>query len=106
MDNALQALSGTPFNITAYGLVSALLHTNIPVKWAIAAGKAKDGIDFTAKAQRIFPTAASVSNFSFRAGPFIVPASFTNKALPILKGPDDNEEFFSIRVSTRFGTGN
>ena len=43
MDNNLQALNGTPFNLKAYGLLNALLHRNIPVKWAIAAGKAKDG---------------------------------------------------------------
>jgi len=39
MDNNLQALNGKPFNLTAYGLVNSLLHTNVPVKWAIAVGK-------------------------------------------------------------------
>ena len=33
MDPSLQGLVG-PFNMKAYGLVNALLHTNIPVKWA------------------------------------------------------------------------
>ena len=84
MDNAHQALSGTPFNLRAYGLVNALLHTNIPVKWAIAAGKAKDGIDFAAEAQRLLPTTLAASNFSLRSGPFIVHRDFTNRALPVM----------------------
>ncbi len=84
MDNSLQALSGTPFNMKAYGLVNALLHTNIPVKWAIATGKAKDGIDFTAEAQRLFPTVLSAAAVSFRSGPFIIHRDFTNRALSVI----------------------
>ena len=55
MDNDKQNLLA-PFNLKAYGLVSDLLQNDIPVRWAIAAGKAKDGIDFTAGAKRVAPS--------------------------------------------------
>ena len=51
MDNDTQNI-GAPFNLKAYGLVNHLLWDEIPVMWAIKAGKAKDGIDFTASAAR------------------------------------------------------
>jgi uncharacterized repeat protein (TIGR01451 family) len=84
MDNTLQALNGKPFNLKSYGLVNALLQSHIPVKWAIATGKAKDGIDFTARAQRLLPTTAAASNLSFRAGPFIVHRDFAALARPVM----------------------
>ncbi len=71
MDNTNQSLVA-PFNLTAYGLVNALLWEKIPVKWAIRAGKAKDGIDFSGTAQRILPTATAAAPYDFRGGPFIV----------------------------------
>jgi hypothetical protein len=71
MDNDKQNLAGL-FNLKAYGLVNDLLWNGIPVRWAIRAGKAKDGIDFTAQAQRIFPTATAPVSLDFRGGPFIV----------------------------------
>src|SRR6266571_8558854 len=46
MDNTNQNLVA-PFNMKAYGLVNNLLHNNIPLKWAIRAGKVKDAIDFS-----------------------------------------------------------
>src|SRR6188472_2525506 len=42
MDNTLQAIV-SPFNLKAYGLANKLLQAGIPLKWAIKAGKAKDG---------------------------------------------------------------
>jgi uncharacterized repeat protein (TIGR01451 family) len=80
MDNTLQAI-GSPFNITAYGLVNRLLQNGIPVKWIIKAGKAKDGVDFSATAQRVKPTAAAAATLSFAGGPFIVPRDFAQLAL-------------------------
>ncbi|HTG44998.1 MAG TPA: hypothetical protein VK633_10755 [Verrucomicrobiae bacterium] len=84
MDSSLQALSGTAFNLRAYGLVNALLQTNIPMKWAITAGKAKDGLDFSAKARRIFPTATAVATVNFRSGPFIVHRDWVARAMPVI----------------------
>ena len=79
MDNTLQA-AGAPFNVKAYGLINNFLQSGIPLKWAIRAGKAKDGTDFTATAQRIAPTAASASSVSFAGGPFIVHRNFAQVA--------------------------
>ncbi len=46
MDNAHQNLFlGRPFNTKAYGLIHALLLNDIPIKWVIKSGKAKDGIE-------------------------------------------------------------
>ncbi len=75
MDLANQSLVA-PFNIRAYGLVNDLLQNNIPVKWAIRAGKAKDAIDFSAQAQRIAPTTGAPTSMSFRGGPFIVDKAY------------------------------
>jgi len=80
MDNTLQAI-GSPFNITAYGLVNHLLQNGIPVKWIIKAGKAKDGVDFSATAQRVKPTAAAAASLSFAGGPFVVTRDFAQLAL-------------------------
>ncbi|MCA1614083.1 MAG: hypothetical protein LC800_08015, partial [Acidobacteria bacterium] len=71
MDNTLQAI-GSPFNLRAYGTVERLLWAGIPVKWAIAPGKAKDGVDFAASAQRLYPSASAASLLNFSGGPFIV----------------------------------
>ena len=71
MDNDKQNI-GALFNLKAYGMANHLLWENVRVKWAIRAGKAKDGIDFTVKAQRILPTAVAEATLDFRGGPFIV----------------------------------
>jgi len=83
MDNARQNI-GSPFNLRAYGLVERLLWAGIPVKWAIAPGKAKDGIDFTATAQRIQPSALAAASISFSGGPFIVHRDFAVPALAVI----------------------
>lgn len=79
MDNAHQNLwNGYPFNIKAYGLIHALLQSDIPVKWVIKSGKAKDGIDFSAVATRVYPTTLPAAMQDFRAGEFIVDAVWLN----------------------------
>src|SRR5512132_1138591 len=79
MDNTNQALVA-PFNLKAYGLVNNLLKHNIPVKWAIRAGKAQNGVDFIVNAQRILPTAVAAATVPFAGGPFIVPKQFAAQA--------------------------
>jgi hypothetical protein len=79
MDNSMQSNAGY-FNLKAYGLVNFLLQNNIPVKWAIKVGKAKDGIDFSADAQRIKPSVQFPNWFDFRCGPFIVDSSYATAA--------------------------
>jgi uncharacterized repeat protein (TIGR01451 family) len=79
MDNVNQSLVA-PFNLKAYGLVNDLLQSGIPVKWAIKAGKAKDATDFTATAQRIFPTPLAAATYNFAGGPFIVHRAYAQVA--------------------------
>jgi len=78
MDNTLQANASGYFNLKTYGLVVHLLNNNIRIRWAIKAGKAKDGIDFTGFAEQILPSlvVGGVSR-DFKAGPFVIYASDT-----------------------------
>jgi len=80
MDNAHQNLfNGYPFNIKAYGLVNALLMNDIPVKWVIKSGKAKDVIDFSAIAARIYPSFVAAALQDFRASAFVIDSVWINK---------------------------
>jgi hypothetical protein len=79
MDNTNQATStinassGTYlFNLKAYGLVTLLRNAGIYVKWVIRTGKAKDEIDFTVDAERIYPTSVAAQSLNFSAGPFVI----------------------------------
>jgi len=81
MDNTHQNLSAPqPFNLKAYGLVNALLQNDIPVKWVIRSGKAKDGIDFSASVQRVYPSVSGTSLEDFRASAFIIDSTWVNKS--------------------------
>ncbi len=85
MDNVNQGnAGGTTFNLRAYGLANILLQKNIPVKWSIKDGKAKNGEDFKASFTRIAGSAGSASgtNASFSGGPFIVEAQYASLAIP------------------------
>ncbi|PKP17074.1 MAG: hypothetical protein CVU05_16170, partial [Bacteroidetes bacterium HGW-Bacteroidetes-21] len=77
MDNTYQALVA-PFNLKAYGLIHSLLMNDIPVKWVIRSGKAKDGIDFTANASRVFPTFVAAADMDFIASAFIIDSTWVN----------------------------
>ena len=85
MDNIHQGnAGGTTFNLRAYGLANLLLQNNIPVKWAIKPGKAKDDIDFTANVTRISGIGGSVAgpaSVNFSGGPFIIPAEYDTASL-------------------------
>lgn len=75
MDNTLQNI-GAAFNLRAYGAVQRLLWAGVPVKWVIQPGKAKDGVDFTATAFRLYPSNVAAASRSFSGGPFIVHRDF------------------------------
>jgi uncharacterized repeat protein (TIGR01451 family) len=79
MDNAKQN-EGALFNIRAYGLVNNFLQNDIPAKWVIRSGKLKDGVDFTARASRIAPTALAAASLDFAGGPFIVDRAYADQA--------------------------
>jgi hypothetical protein len=79
MDNTLQVNSSGDFNLKAYGLIVYLLNNNVHVKWSIKAGKAKDGVDFTANAEQLKPTlVAGGTSRNFKAGPFVIFANDTS----------------------------
>ncbi|MCW3116574.1 MAG: hypothetical protein JWM28_656 [Chitinophagaceae bacterium] len=76
MGNTYQSNTAGLFNLKAYGLLVYLLNNNKKIKWAIRAGKAKDGIDFTATAQRVKPSLTSPAfSADFKGGPFIIYAA-------------------------------
>ncbi len=78
MDNTLQTNTAGYFNLKTYGLIVHLLNNNVKIKWAIKAGKSKDGTDFTGTALQIQPTLGSVSAiYNFIAGPFVISAADT-----------------------------
>lgn len=71
--STMNSASGTYlFNLKAYGLVTLLRNAGIYVRWVIKTGKAKDGIDFTGEAERIYPSYVASQTLDFRAGPFLV----------------------------------
>ncbi len=77
MDNTNQSLVA-PFNVKAYGLVHELLMNDVPVKWVILSGKAKDAADFTANASRVFPTVIASAPVTFKASAFIIDTTWLN----------------------------
>ena len=99
MDNANQNI-GSAFNMKAYGLVNELLHASIPVKWAIAAGKAHDGADFTADASRVYPSAVATASVTFKGGPFIIPASLVPLAAPLITIYGQNVAVYALTDAT------
>lgn len=77
MDNNNQLNTAGDFNLNSYGLVVCLLNHSVKVKWVIACGKAKDGIDFSVAAAKIKPVAGLPAAFDFKAGPFVIYAQDT-----------------------------
>ncbi len=98
MDNTTQAVPGY-FNLKAYGLVNLLLQNNIPVKWAIKAGKPKDGSDFTATVQREFPSSQSATTYSFRSGPFIIDSAYAQAARTIITNWGKNVAVYRLTTN-------
>jgi len=74
--------------LRAYGLAYKLLSSNVPVQWAIRAGKAAGGNDFTISAPatvKNLETGATVAvPINYRGGPFIIDAVDRAAALPIV----------------------
>jgi Secretion system C-terminal sorting domain len=86
MDNNLQQNTAGNFNLKTYGLIVHLLNNGVKVKWAIRAGKGKDGTDFSGTAQRILPTQAILpSVYNFLAGPFVIAAADTSGVAAIIQ---------------------
>ena len=79
MDNVNQSI-GSSFNLKAYGLVHALLMNDIPVKWVIRSDKGKDSVDFSATAERLYPTYVSSAMTNFIASAFIIDSVWVNRS--------------------------
>lgn len=86
MDNTLQVNSAGYFNVKTYGLIVYLLNNGVKLKWSIKAGKAKDGIDFTATAEQFQPTliAGGVSR-NFKSGPFVINSADTTGVANLIR---------------------
>ncbi|MCX8071103.1 MAG: hypothetical protein N3C12_01445 [Candidatus Binatia bacterium] len=95
MDNDKQNM-GAPFNLKAYGLVQRLLKAQIPVKWVIRTGKAKDGVDFSGQAERVLPSAQAAGLTEFRGGPFVVETGFAAAALDVAMGYGNNVAVYRL----------
>lgn len=86
MDNNLQLNTAGYFNLKTYGLIVHLLNNSVKLKWAIRAGKLKDGADFSGTALRILPVAAALpSIYNFLAGPFVIEAADTSGVAAIVQ---------------------
>ena len=90
MDNNLQQNADGHFNTYAYGLVVALLHADVPVKWAISSTKVKDGIDFSANAKKVAPSVGNINNYDFKSGPVIIYPGYESDALAVIQSYNDN----------------
>ena len=105
MDNSKQNIASN-FNLQAYGMANALLSQNIQVKWAIRAGKAKDGTDFTVEAQRVYPSATAAATLSFAGGPFIIHKDWVSYATPWVAAYGNNVAVYEttqdVTVDVRF----
>ncbi|MBL4735331.1 MAG: hypothetical protein JKY18_08320, partial [Flavobacteriales bacterium] len=60
-----------PFNLKAYGLVHNLLLNDVPIRWVIRSGKARNDTDFAALAERKWPSVVAPAVTEFRAGAFV-----------------------------------
>lgn len=84
MDNSLQKTTANVFNLKAYGFIVFLLDNSIKIQWVINSGKAKDGIDFSVTAEKLYPSVTAPANYDFKAGPFIIFPSDSNDVGAIL----------------------
>src|SRR5262249_28515708 len=57
---------------------------------------AKDGIDFSALAHRINPSAGATASYSFKAGPFIVPRTYAGLAKPLITAFGNNVAVYQL----------
>jgi uncharacterized repeat protein (TIGR01451 family) len=80
MDTTYQD-SGT---LKAFGLVYKLLSSNVPVAWVVKTGKLQGGVDFVASGKDL-QTGASIANYGYRGGPFVIDSANRAAALPIVQ---------------------
>lgn len=96
--------------LEAFGLVYALLQTEVPINWAIAQGKQAVGdVDFMVGAIDL-RTGDAIASHGYRGGPFVIAAADAAQAMPIITAwlsdnPNTNVheagEGFEVYVSRR-----
>ena len=69
--------------LASYGLVYELLRNGVEVDWTIEPGKAYGGVDFTASATDV-RSSAIIAAHGYSGGPFVIDASHSAQALPIV----------------------
>ncbi len=103
MDTVNQKIPGY-FNLKSYGLINTLLQNEIPVMWAIKAGKTRTNAtttkDFTASVYRVYPDTSSIISIDFRNGPFIIDSAWVNKALPLITSYANSVVVFRLNSNT------
>lgn len=102
MDTNYQKRPGY-YNLKAYGLVNELLQNEIPVRWAIKAGKTRTSlgsIDFSANATRIYPDTAALGAIAFRSSSFIIDSSYADTAFAIIKNYANNVVVLKLNTTT------
>jgi hypothetical protein len=102
MDTNYQKRPGF-YNLKAYGLVNELLQHEIPVRWAIKAGKNRTSlgsIDFSANTSRIFPDTVALGTIAFRSSSFIVDSAYADTAFAIIKNYGNNVAVFKLETTT------
>src|SRR5215210_995743 len=107
--NQSDANMPSKFNLKIYGLAVQLLNKGYNLKWVIRTGKLKDGIDFSASAERIWPTfVASAKNF--RAGALILFPQYSKtvvamrsseKGLTLFPNPASDKLNITLPADTR-----
>lgn len=68
----------------AYGLVYHLLDNGVPIHWAISQSKGWNGVDFTTSGTDL-RTFATVSNWGYKGGPFLIDAADAPAAIPLIQ---------------------
>jgi hypothetical protein len=94
MGNTLQTNTAGYFNLKSYGLICHLLNNNVKLKWVVRAGKAKDGIDFSALAEQFQPDLTISLLRDFKAGPFVISAEDTTGVAALINS------FYTVNVLT------
>lgn len=102
MDTNFQKRPGY-YNLKAYGLVNELLQNEIPVRWAIKAGKTRTSlgsIDFSANVTRVYPDTAALGAIAFRSSSFIIDSAYADTAFTIIKNYGNNVAVFRLNNTT------
>ncbi|MBK7964855.1 MAG: T9SS type A sorting domain-containing protein [Bacteroidetes bacterium] len=108
LDTNFQKLPGF-YNLKAYGLANELLQHEIPLRWAIKAGKTRSSlgsVDFSANVTRVYPDTLSMGTIPLRSSSFIIDSNYVDTAFAIIKKYGNNVSVFrlnnTVNVDVRY----